>query len=298
MSIGMLMSGMLSLLYADPIELSICKFKDNKAAAVSLTFDDGILDQYTIARPLLNEHQMPATFFVVTNAANTALERRSDPSLAQKMSWEQIAQLSDEGHEIGNHSLSHKIKLVGQNEAVLNTEVTEAAAMIEEQVGIRPVSFAFPWNAYDEQSLGYVMASHLNARTQQYGIGRNFRIHHAEAWVERLTQKRAWGVAMLHAIIPDYHGYDPLPNGEADFAALLDLLQSHREDLWIATFGEVSMYTQLRNASELHWLEDGHRFIIRTELDTSVYNIPLTVRVTEGEDWKLITVYPNQVIDL
>jgi len=45
---------------------SITKWKDNKKAAISITYDDGIITQFTVARPIMNNLGLPATFYVIT----------------------------------------------------------------------------------------------------------------------------------------------------------------------------------------------------------------------------------------
>ncbi|MBL7700380.1 MAG: polysaccharide deacetylase family protein [Chitinophagaceae bacterium] len=47
-------------------ETEITKWQDGKAAAISLTFDDGSPNQFSVALPLLNELKIPATFFIIT----------------------------------------------------------------------------------------------------------------------------------------------------------------------------------------------------------------------------------------
>jgi len=44
----------------------ITKWKDDKKAAISLTFDDGSPNQFSVALPMLNKLGIPATFFIIT----------------------------------------------------------------------------------------------------------------------------------------------------------------------------------------------------------------------------------------
>jgi peptidoglycan/xylan/chitin deacetylase (PgdA/CDA1 family) len=44
----------------------ITKWQDGKAACISLTYDDSSINQFRIDIPLLNERNMPGTFFVIT----------------------------------------------------------------------------------------------------------------------------------------------------------------------------------------------------------------------------------------
>ena len=56
-----------SSLAATSPKISICKFKDNKKAAVCLTFDDGCKDHLTIAAPLLKKYGYKGTFYIVVS---------------------------------------------------------------------------------------------------------------------------------------------------------------------------------------------------------------------------------------
>ncbi len=64
---------------------------------VSLTFDDGIENQYTLGfLRALQPHNMTGTFFI--NTGNTA-------NIDSAMSWSQLTTLNDAGNEIGGHTL-------------------------------------------------------------------------------------------------------------------------------------------------------------------------------------------------
>jgi peptidoglycan/xylan/chitin deacetylase (PgdA/CDA1 family) len=63
---------------------------------VMITFDDGTRGQFELARPILNELDFKAVFFVVT----TRVER-------SEAGPEMIKTLSAEGHEIGSHTVHH-----------------------------------------------------------------------------------------------------------------------------------------------------------------------------------------------
>jgi peptidoglycan/xylan/chitin deacetylase (PgdA/CDA1 family) len=44
----------------------ITKWQDGKLTAVSLTYDDGSINQFKVALPIMNRLQFPATFFIIT----------------------------------------------------------------------------------------------------------------------------------------------------------------------------------------------------------------------------------------
>src|SRR5579871_5110270 len=109
-------------------------------AAVSLTFDDARPSQLDRGLPILDAHGVKATFYVTP--AN--VERRVD-------AW---AQAAGEGHEIGNHTLSHPCsgnffwaRANALEDYTLNrmdADLAAANARVEELLGITPQTFAYP----------------------------------------------------------------------------------------------------------------------------------------------------------
>ena len=51
---------------AEPGRTSIERWQDGKRGAVSLTWDDGILNQFRVAVPIMDRLGLPATFFIIT----------------------------------------------------------------------------------------------------------------------------------------------------------------------------------------------------------------------------------------
>jgi peptidoglycan/xylan/chitin deacetylase (PgdA/CDA1 family) len=49
---------------------SITKWQKDKGAAISLTFDDGTINQFTVARPIMNKLDFPGTFYIITGKVN------------------------------------------------------------------------------------------------------------------------------------------------------------------------------------------------------------------------------------
>ncbi len=113
---------------------------DGKRAAVSVTFDDARLTQADVGLPILNRFGVKGTFYV----SFQVLEQR----LAQYR--EAVAN----GHEIGNHSLTHPCSGnfdFARNNALedytlerMERELLDANAKIRELLGVEAVSFAYP----------------------------------------------------------------------------------------------------------------------------------------------------------
>lgn len=123
---------------------------------VMLTFDDGDLDQYETAVPILDKHGFKGTFFIMT----VAIGRRGKQPYMDKA---QIKDLSDRGHAIGAHTWDHHNvkKYQGDDWKI---QVEEPKAKLEAIIG-KPVKyFAYPFGLWNKQALpeirkrGYVAA--------------------------------------------------------------------------------------------------------------------------------------------
>lgn len=117
-----------------------------------VTFDDGFRSQLVNAAPLLAEHGFRACFFLMTELLSASLEeaerfcreRLHLPRPVEPLSWEDAAQLSDLGHEIGSHGRSHA-SLAELDRDRLDEEVRGSREELERRLG-RPVAhFSAPY---------------------------------------------------------------------------------------------------------------------------------------------------------
>jgi peptidoglycan/xylan/chitin deacetylase (PgdA/CDA1 family) len=111
--------------------------KDRKPIAI--TFDDGCETDLIAAAPALKQSGFNATFYVIAGR----LGKRG------YLSERQLRELSDEGFEIGCHSMTHRY-LPDLDEDALRVEVVEAKKRIEQIIGKRVANFSCPggrWSA-------------------------------------------------------------------------------------------------------------------------------------------------------
>jgi peptidoglycan-N-acetylglucosamine deacetylase len=113
---------------------------NGKRAAVSLSFDDARLSQVDTGLALLKKHGVKVTFFVQSGN----LEKRLD-------GWKQAV---SDGHEIGNHSITHPCTgnyAFSRNNALEDYDLGRMAkqldggnAEIHRLLGVMPRTFAYP----------------------------------------------------------------------------------------------------------------------------------------------------------
>jgi peptidoglycan/xylan/chitin deacetylase (PgdA/CDA1 family) len=122
------------------------------AGAVVITFDDGWLDQYEFAFPILQQHHFTATFFIYTNAIGNG---------QAFMTWDELRQLQQAGMTIGAHSRTHP-KLTAPNVS-LNDEIAGSRADIQRNLGVSPDLFAYPYGLWDRRVVAAVQAAGFRA---------------------------------------------------------------------------------------------------------------------------------------
>ena len=114
---------------------------------VSLTFDDGIENQYTLAfQRALAPHHTFGTFFI-----NTGLTGKQDSS----MTWAQLTAVNNAGDEIGGHTLDEYNLKTSTDTQTKTTEVCQDRQNLVDH-GFYPASFAYPFGAYDATAEGIV----------------------------------------------------------------------------------------------------------------------------------------------
>ena len=116
--------------------------------AVVITFDDGWSSAWRHALPILQQHGMTATVFVVTNPQASVFDpaREVDPPLRPE-EWSALAQA---GWEIGSHAHTHP-PLVECDEDRLRHELSRSRAELESAIG-KPIGLlAAPFGLSDER---------------------------------------------------------------------------------------------------------------------------------------------------
>lgn len=109
---------------------------------IILTFDDGYLDTYTDAFPLLKKYGFTATFYIITNKVGED----------NYMNWQQILDLKNAGMNIGSHTLSHP-DLSKASDNRMEKEISESKKILEEKIGVTISDFCYPSGKYDNRTI-------------------------------------------------------------------------------------------------------------------------------------------------
>src|ERR1051326_1536301 len=130
-----------------------------------ITFDDGWTSQYEVAWPIMKKFGYPFTMFIYTEGV-----RGGSLGGGEAITWEQLADMRDNGVDIEAHSATHqdlreghaitvanpggkriRTKLTGaQYEQWVKNEVVGCKELLEQRLGIKVNCFAVPFGNYNE----------------------------------------------------------------------------------------------------------------------------------------------------
>jgi len=137
---------------SDPKKKVLSEIYATNKKPVVLTFDDGYLDAYTDAYPILKKYDFTGTFYIIKNFVGKD----------RYMNQTQINKMEQNGMEIGSHTLSHPnlaISSPGKVRKELAESITESKVL------------CYPSGRYNQEVIDLVKeAGYANAVTTKYGI--------------------------------------------------------------------------------------------------------------------------------
>jgi peptidoglycan/xylan/chitin deacetylase (PgdA/CDA1 family) len=130
-----------------------------------ITFDDGWKTQYDVAWPILKKFGYPVTLFIYTEGV-----RGGSLAGGEAITWEQLADMRDNGVDIEAHSATHqdlreghtvmiiepggkriRKKLTGADyDKWVQNEVVGCKELLEQRLGIKVNCYAVPFGNYNE----------------------------------------------------------------------------------------------------------------------------------------------------
>jgi beta-glucosidase len=245
------------------------KWPNGKKAAISLTFDDARYSQADIGIPLFDEYGVKATFYVTPHQMKDRLNV-----------WKKAVK---NGHEIANHTLSHPCSgnfswsrekaLENKTLGSMAKDIDAASDSIEQMVGMRPKTFAYPCgqtyvgrNGRVQSYIPLVDDRFIAGRTWMdeapndpsfcdlshvYGVkSDDHDFEEIKSYINRAVKEGGWLVLAGHEI-------DSEPGGLTTRTDMLEQLLTYATDpvngLWIAPVNEVATYiSKTREESALN----------------------------------------------
>lgn len=303
----------------DP-QLEILKWKYGYKSAFSFTFDDGLHTQYEYAKPVLEQYDFRGTFYVLPPfLAVPPIWRYGTWQMFQSMSWDN----HEIGSHTLNHP--HLTSLSAGDTLTQNTihyELYHSQRQIELKTGKTTISLAYPYSDHNSfvdslTSIYYESGRSVgplpNASTpgNQFGLSsypvtfslpRNSasddldELNNFMEWTENSIEDSLWGIIMIHEVVPfeqigdliNQGLYEPMSTEWLSlFCSWLQTKSNHSE-VWVQTVDNVTRYIKERDNTSYEIVsvtDDQMNFRMSNNLNSSIYNFPLTALVSVPGDW-------------
>ena len=158
------------------VTISELKNASQSDKVVAISFDDAYQSAYTHAYPILKEINAPATIYVITDyvGKDNLWDLNVGNIIFQHISWEELQELSDNGWEIGSHTLSHRdLRKLEIND--LKKEFILSKELLESKLNIVVKSTSFPFGKFGLRELETAKAiGYLNSAVF-YPIFKHFK---------------------------------------------------------------------------------------------------------------------------
>jgi hypothetical protein len=313
------------------------KWSDDKSSAFSLSFDDGFISHYENVRPILNQFNFNATFYVMPPWLTDSL-----PGIFRYGTWPMFQAMAIDGHEIGSHTMNH-LHLpeleIGDTatQGTILYEIYQARELINQRLpNQKCITMAYPFAEHNVlidslTSLFYESARAsgnfpnassltneqwftLSAVDVLFNEPRNSldddldELQFIQDWIDSLIIKEDWGILLAHEVVPQDSlpgllaagAWQPFSNEWFTFLGEWLLNKSNNKDVWVETIANITRYIKERDDyvySILTYDETQIKLNIFDNLDNEIYNYPLSVFMKVPQSWEFALMIQGEMID-
>ncbi|MCL7418549.1 MAG: polysaccharide deacetylase family protein [Halalkalicoccus sp.] len=180
----------------DPLTLSEavrrCRNRTLPSNPAVVTFDDGLRSTIENALPILEDHDIPATHYLVPGLFGEQFEG------SRVMDREEVSALVARDHEIGAHTMTHP-DLTAVDRRTARSEIAESRDVLAEITGEEPTSFAYPYGAFDEEVVRLTREAGYETATTV--VGSDVVDFTAPLVLSRITIMRQHGLSAVKSLI-------------------------------------------------------------------------------------------------
>lgn len=266
----------------------IARWKDDKAAAIILMFDDSCVSHVKNVVPELSKRGLTGTFYINPGSGQYGANRQA---------WEK--DIPAAGFELANHTLTHK---GGPTSAAVVQEIVDCNLAIRAATPALPwprlVSWGQPggvkkemWPISKDELAAALQENHLVPRPDFGGRGASIAFKKGADYVAHVD--KAIKAGTMECII--YHGVggDWLAAGMPEFIELADALVARQDAVWVTGHIPAHQYATERDAAQVAVVARDAATISLTlscTADPAFYDQPLTLVTRVPASWTACTV--------
>lgn len=230
---------------------------------------------------------------------------------AEQITWEELREYGDNGHEIGSHTIAHPRLAVLDEENMLY-ELEKSREDILNNLGEEHTfSAEGPYGTEDERVMEYALEIYPALRNRmpepfleelnrssdadpgefdteyvqwQRGALSDTPMDTMKEWIDTsISHDNIWLVLVFHGV--DDVGWEPLTAEELQ--EYFEYMDEHEQYLWVATFKDVTKYMRERMAAEINTeaTENQIEIELTHTLDEALYDHPLTLKTYVPTQW-------------
>jgi peptidoglycan/xylan/chitin deacetylase (PgdA/CDA1 family) len=231
------------------------------------------------------------------------------------LTWDEFRRAAKQGHEIGNHLVSHA-HTPGLDEANILYEAMKADEDIRAQMGdehafsieasygihdhrveeILVPRFPLTRNWVTDHFMDGILRGDSRdpaAMKKEYvqwqrGPLSKTSVEQMKAWVDTSLATGTWLVLVIHGV--EGIGWEPIP--AAHLREYFDYMKANESRLWVTTFRDAGKYARERMASQVTTKQAGDAIEVSVthSLDPKLYTLPLTARTAVPAAWAQVEI--------
>lgn len=305
----------------NPGDAHVALWNDDKVGAYSITIDDNFNNEHNQWLDFSRKYGFDFTWFVITGSQVTGSMQYIPAE------WERMIAA---GQDVQSHTVSHEDRRETANftEQQYIDDYLGAVEAINALAGGNAKTLGYPFGGGNKEIAAryYIAARGVQGYPNQAGSVDYMSVasfsnsgatkieatgpndSSVEAIVKTLIDPevkvlnqsyyRGWSNSHWHSINASAFNSSKGMNLKGSDVAgyMLDYLDEYRDQIWVGTFTEVAMYGQERDTHKLRITEKTREritFTITDQMDDTLFDFPLTVKVRVHNDWSSISARQN-----